>query len=166
MKLCPVCGDAFSTQRPAQAKWCSSTCRSEAHKQGHPAVGVDDGIETPVKRSKPLQRPTRKALALALLRASGDAGVSTAEFMRAGVGSRYGARLKELRDEGHHIITTYERQGSHRYFLLTAEPSTSQPNEVPLEESEAAGAGRQHGVGGSLFETEPVNAAVADWEAA
>jgi hypothetical protein len=62
---------------------------------------------------------TRKALTLSLLRDAGERGVETAEFLNAGVGSRYGARLLELRNEGHVIEAERIRNGSWKYTLLS-----------------------------------------------
>src|SRR5438105_98255 len=60
---------------------------------------------------------TRRDLTLHLLREASASGVTTADFLRAGVGSRYGARLRELREAGHTITAKRERDGSWRYTL-------------------------------------------------
>lgn len=60
---------------------------------------------------------THKELALHLLREAGDRGVTTAEMLQAGVGSRYSARLLELRQEGHLIESERIREGSWLYTL-------------------------------------------------
>jgi len=61
---------------------------------------------------------TNKQTMLAALRAGGSAGVTTAELMRVGCGSRYGARLLELRAEGFEISSERVRDGSWRYTLI------------------------------------------------
>ena len=43
---------------------------------------------------------TRKETTLALLQAAGDEGVTTQQFLLRGSGSRFGARILELRQEG------------------------------------------------------------------
>lgn len=63
---------------------------------------------------------TRKWLLLRLLEDAGQKGVTTAEVMQAGVGSRYGARLLELRTDGYTIRSERERAGSFRYTLLSS----------------------------------------------
>lgn len=60
---------------------------------------------------------TRRALVLQLLRQAGDSGVTTAELLRAGCGSRYGARLLELRKAGFVITSERVREGQWRYRL-------------------------------------------------
>ena len=61
---------------------------------------------------------TRRDLVLSLLRNAQPDGVTTAQFLEAGAGSRFGARIAELRAEGYDIISEYQRQGSHKYFLF------------------------------------------------
>jgi len=63
---------------------------------------------------------TRKWLLLSLLEAAGSRGVTTAECMSAGVGSRYSARLLELREAGYTVQSVRERDGSWRYTLLNS----------------------------------------------
>lgn len=45
--------------------------------------------------------------------------VYTGDFLRAGCGSRFGARIAELRDEGHEILCEAVRPGEYRYKLTT-----------------------------------------------
>ena len=61
---------------------------------------------------------TKAQIALGLLRDAGERGVTTAEFMRAGVGSRYGARIHDLRKQGAKVEGEREREGSWRYWLV------------------------------------------------
>lgn len=61
---------------------------------------------------------TRRALLLHLLQEAGDRGLTTAEIIQAGVGSRYGARLLELRKEGWVVEAERVRDGSWRYRLV------------------------------------------------
>jgi hypothetical protein len=60
---------------------------------------------------------TRRDLALSLLQDAGPRGVTTSEFMNAGVGSRYSARVRELRQAGWSITSERIREGSWRYTL-------------------------------------------------
>jgi hypothetical protein len=60
---------------------------------------------------------TKRAQVLALLRKAGPAGVTTGELLQAGAGSRYGARVLELRALGHVIEAKRVRDGSWRYTL-------------------------------------------------
>ncbi len=56
------------------------------------------------------------------LEEAGPHGVSTADFLRAGCGSRFGARIHELRhEEGLRIDERYLRPGSSLYTLVTDE---------------------------------------------
>jgi hypothetical protein len=94
---------------------------------------------------------TRRWLLLKLLEEAGDRGVTTGEILTAGVGSRYGARLLELREAGHVVEGERERDGSWRYRLVwspdevergsgsgclspasTAEGASLQPSVPPL----------------------------------
>jgi hypothetical protein len=98
---------------------------------------------------------TRRDLALHLLREAGSRGITTAEFLRAGVGSRYSARIMELRQAGHVIEAERIREGSWRYVLThdaavgagehdpnsfpaSADQSTDQLFELPREPRSAA----------------------------
>lgn len=127
---------------------------------------------------------TRRAIALQLLQDAGGAGVTTGDLMRAGVGSRYGARLKELRDEGYEIHSERLRGGSWRY-ILTSEPGSVQttplactadpgsgvkpsgPQGPPSGGTEPPGERRDAAESGALFDlptAAPMNAATHDWE--
>lgn len=71
---------------------------------------------------------SRKWLLSTLLKEAGERGVTTGELLQAGVGSRYGARLLELREDGYVIESIRERAGSFRYRLLaTPEDLVDQP---------------------------------------
>ena len=63
-------------------------------------------------------KATRRDLVLRLLRAAGARGVTTSDLLVAGVGSRYSARLLELRERGYTITSERERQGQWRYRLI------------------------------------------------
>ncbi len=54
---------------------------------------------------------------LQLLREAGAEGATTHDFWQAGCGSRYSARIMELRARGAIIETTRIRQGCSRYVL-------------------------------------------------
>ena len=62
---------------------------------------------------------TAKALVRHLLEEAGETGVTTNGFLRAGCGSRFGARIHELRhDEGLRIEESYLRSGASLYRLV------------------------------------------------
>jgi len=67
---------------------------------------------------------TNKEKVLALLKSSqvfGDGWVSIGRFLEAGCGTRYGARVQDLRDEGYVIESKYfgkSGQGDWRYKLM------------------------------------------------
>lgn len=65
---------------------------------------------------------SKKGKVLALLKLAGEHGVTTAEFLRHGCGSRFGARIQELRDEGYRIDSERVRDGSSRYRLVVSTP--------------------------------------------
>lgn len=69
---------------------------------------------------------TKRDLARQLLERAGAGGVTTSQFLRAGVGSRFGARLQELRDQGFDISSERVRDGEHRY-ILRGRPSSPGP---------------------------------------
>ena len=80
---------------------------------------------------------TRRQLALSLLEEAGGRGVTTAGFLQAGVGSRYGARILELRRDGHVIEAVRLRDGSWRYTLVSDRAGgTAQPLPAPASAAE------------------------------
>lgn len=60
---------------------------------------------------------TRRELVLQLLTEAGGDGVTTGDFLRAGAGSRFGARIAELRADGYAIHAERVRDGEWRYWL-------------------------------------------------
>lgn len=50
--------------------------------------------------------PTKRQRCLAVLRRCGAEGATIGDFLQAGVGTRYGSRIDELRNEGHTISYT------------------------------------------------------------
>lgn len=88
---------------------------------------------------------TRRELALQLLKDAGDDGVTTARFLDEGVGSRYGARIREIREEGYEIYAHRLRDGSWRY-VLAGDPSPAVP--AGSTHIQAEGAHRGGGLGG------------------
>jgi hypothetical protein len=72
--------------------------------------------------------PSRKALALHLLQEN-PRGVLTGDFIQAGVGARYSARIYELRhQDGYEITETYEKPGASRYQLVSSPTSEPVPD--------------------------------------
>lgn len=126
-------------------------------------------------------KTSKKQICLQVLRAAKRESrpATTGEFMRAGAGERFGARLHELRSEGHEIESWYHREGS-AYYELThdAESGAARqvgPNPLPggsdgLEAASpvAVGAGAGLDAEGALFalpDTKPLNP-LSDPEAA
>jgi hypothetical protein len=63
---------------------------------------------------------SKRELVRHLLCEAGQRGVTTAEFLAAGCGSRFGARVQELRRAGAVIDVERLRQGAYRYVLRDA----------------------------------------------
>lgn len=109
---------------------------------------------------------TRRELALHLLRKAGQRGVTTGDFIRAGVGSRYSARLLELRRLGHRIESHRIREGSWRYILKPQLDIERGGASDPTDESSPAPSPGAE----TLFDidtpvtTESLNAALHDYE--
>lgn len=67
--------------------------------------------------------------------------VTTNDFLRAGCGSRFGARLLELRKQGYEIETEPVREGQARYRLKSGDGgSSNQPNNACFGTSRSAAA--------------------------
>lgn len=117
---------------------------------------------------------TRKQLALHLLEEAGERGITTGELMKAGVGSRYGARLLELRAEGHIIESVRLRDGAWKYTLTSSPPggvalgrAKGSAGGASPDLTPPAGTGQdQAGSPDVLFEAvdPPLNAAMADYD--
>lgn len=71
---------------------------------------------------------------LQLLRDAGPRGVTTAEFLEAGCGSRFGARVQELRDAGATVDVCRVRDGSYRYTLRSPGPRPAPRVEIQAAE--------------------------------
>jgi hypothetical protein len=101
---------------------------------------------------------SKRELVHRLLLEAGERGVTTAQLMAAGAGSRYGGRIFELRSQGLVIETERIREGAYRYTLRRPpEPRPVPP--VRIDSLEVL----------PLFELAPpapLNAALTDWEAA
>jgi hypothetical protein len=63
---------------------------------------------------------TQREKVLLALEKSGSAGATNFELN--GICFRYGARIKDLRDEGHNIITVKGKKKSEWRFILSQEP--------------------------------------------
>lgn len=74
--------------------------------------------------------PTQRNAVRRLLRVARHRGVTTAEFLAAGI-PRFSGRLLELRDEGYVISTERIGRGKWRYTLIS-EPDRSDPERTPL----------------------------------
>lgn len=62
--------------------------------------------------------PTKRQIALNLLRAHGPRGVTGNQLLEGGCGTRYGARIQELREHGHRITSRRLRNGLFLYTLI------------------------------------------------
>lgn len=81
---------------------------------------------------------TRRELVLDLLHANPE-GVTTSRFLREGCGSRFGARIQELRNQGYSITCERVREGEFRYQLENFDGRDRQ----------VKGAGNHHGSAGA-----------------
>jgi hypothetical protein len=100
---------------------------------------------------------SKRGLVRRLLLEAGPRGVTTADFLQAGCGSRFGARVQELRDAGYVIDARPRGAGSWLYVL--AEQSRPQSRHVAPDVDSVD----------ALFEVapaRPLNAALTDWDAA
>lgn len=80
------------------------------------------------------KRPTKKQMVLNLLQANGK--VRTSEFLANGCGSRFGARIQELRREGYVIESKALRQGEHQYHLIRDDRGSVRSSNVDTTWSE------------------------------
>lgn len=113
---------------------------------------------------------------LRMLRDAGDRGVTTGEFIRAGI-ERFSARKLELRKAGFDIDKERLSQSAFRYFLRpesaglnaeTASPLGVESGDFPVSRSEdsepAAGVGGTDASGGgTLFELRPESSQYDPW---
>lgn len=80
---------------------------------------------------------------LKALRVAGGRGATTSELCQPDVGGvRFGARIKELRDDGYAITAVLERPGSHRYTLVP-NPSGPVAPATPASPPQAGAAGSE-----------------------
>lgn len=75
---------------------------------------------------------TKRELVLALLKRNPN-GVTTGQFLRAGAGSRFGARVQELRERGYTIVSERVRDGEFVYRLLSEREACQMPAQKPGE---------------------------------
>ena len=72
-------------------------------------------------------RMTKRDLLAYLLRQAGERGVTTGELLQAGIGSRYSARLMELRADGWVVSAERIRDGAWKYTLLSEPAGVTEP---------------------------------------
>jgi len=99
---------------------------------------------------------TKRQRVLQLLRDAGPRGVVTAAFLEGGCGSRFGARIQELRDDGFAIVARPVRPGQYRYVLVAEPEGEMTAVAAPLPAGEMAA--------DRLFAPPPLNAVRHDWE--
>lgn len=113
----PGCGASLAEMR-TDAVWCSDACRVATHR-ARKAEQSRNGKRYVCPNCAATLR-TAKALVRHLLEEAGETGVTTNGFLRAGCGSRFGARIHELRhDEGLRIDERYLRPGASLYRLIS-----------------------------------------------
>lgn len=101
VKRCPECGTVFEpySRRTRAHKYCRPACRDKAW-----------------NRAKRIRAGKRDNNAQKILRRLEEGPADTMELARVG-GVRFGARIKELRDDGHQITT--EEHGDFAVYTLT-----------------------------------------------
>ena len=117
---CPECGGSVPPQevhRGTEKHYCSDRCRSRAYDRSHPRV--------PVQNS---DKMTRAEKILVRLRQGPATGL---DLLKAGGGTRYGARIYDLRELGHRIhgpVEVYARSDGATDLLavLEAIPKTAE----------------------------------------
>jgi hypothetical protein len=71
---------------------------------------------------------TKQQIALNALRLARPGGVTGSQLLEEGCGTRYGARIQDLRDQGHRISSKRVRDGLFLYTLaFDVERDTGQP---------------------------------------
>jgi hypothetical protein len=112
----------YKRRRSAQ-RFCSASCRARDYDRTHPRIpyqtdifGLVEGRPAPPRRPR-RRRKRRTAKAEAVLARLREGPANTLELLRVG-GVRFGARVHELRAEGHRITT--EPQGDHAVYRLEA----------------------------------------------
>lgn len=103
-RACKHCGERLPVGKRVDAEFCDSTCRAR-HSE-----------ETLTAARKPL---TQRDRVLFALREAGGHGLRSDVFLAISI-SRAAARVKELRDEGHHI--TSEPEGQFCRYVLHDKP--------------------------------------------
>jgi len=94
---CLMCGGRVPSQRVrrgAPKVYCTDRCRFAAYDRDHP-------------RQQPLEFPTdrKETRAEKILRRLGKGPATGLELLQAGGGTRYGARVHDLRERGYRIVT-------------------------------------------------------------
>lgn len=113
------CGASLADMR-TDAVWCSDACRVAAHRTAKAEQSRNGKRYVCLNCATPFR--SSKALVRHLLQEAGGHGVSTSEFLRAGCGSRFGARIHELRhQDGLRIVERYLRPGASLYRLVEDE---------------------------------------------
>ncbi len=87
---------------------------------------------------KPMSKGQREVYEI--LKAAGDRGITTSEFLSSRCGSRYSARILELRAKfGCQISTERLSQGNYRFRLLSAPSPSMDRYEAIRDEYEQGG---------------------------
>lgn len=89
---CPECGGSVPPQgihRGEEKHYCSDRCRCRAYDRTHPRV--------------PVSNPDKKTQAEKILARLRQGPATGLDLLKAGGGTRYGARIHELRGLGHRI---------------------------------------------------------------
>ena len=107
-RQCPECQALFEPYKRAESRqvYCSQDCRTRSWKVAH--------------EIKVAPRPSKRTRAEKILDRLRQGKATGLELLQAGGGTRYGARIKELRDDGHRIVT--ETDGEWPTYRLEGGP--------------------------------------------
>ena len=77
-----------------------------------------------------MKKPTQKETVLAMLNEAGPEGVTSNQFYAACL-PRFGARIHELKADGHDVVKEPVEQGHFRYILVGRHTASSPPQPSP-----------------------------------
>lgn len=93
--VCAECGEAATWAHPA-GRFCNDVCRANHYDRSHPRIALAEGPDKETRAQKILRR----------LRQGPASGL---DLLKAGGGTRYGARIHNLRELGYRIETDMPR---------------------------------------------------------
>lgn len=96
---------------PRNPAYASDACKAEFNRR----------VTAERLRTRPASTPEKRTpMLLRLLTQAGEKGLTTHQLLESGVGSRYGARIRNLREAGYEITTDQIGPYSFRYRLETS----------------------------------------------